>query len=136
MTSKPYTISPAVTKKLQRMSEIEAALRWERSVGSEEISCNDELMAECRSLRGELVSVFLPLVERLVDAGLLTMDIELGDEDLSKFSSIAGEGVEAFENGNIWIGCEATHWMFKPGAAPSVEEMPPPRRRQCREVRP
>lgn len=114
-----YIIDPVITKKLKRMWVIEAALRSEQG---EEISCDDEAMDECRSLREELVAVFLPLVEQLVRAGLLTMSIDLGDEDLSKYSSIAGEGVEAFDNGNIWIDCAASHWVFKPGAAPTVSD--------------
>lgn len=118
MPTKPnYTINPVITKKLKRMWVIEAALRSEQG---EELSCDDDLMAECRALREELVAVFLPLVEQLVRAGLLTMSIDLGDEDLSRFSSFAGEGFEAFENGNIWIDCQPSHWVFKPGAGPEI----------------
>lgn len=135
MANHPFTVRGDLALKLKRMSEITAAIR--NQTEEEEATWDDELMRECRSLREELVTVFLPLIEKLVDAGLLTMSIDLtADPDITKYSAIAGEGVEAFDNGNIWIDCEASSWTFKPGAAPSVEGFldpgESPRRPRCK----
>ena len=115
-TKQPGNIlAPDVAEKLKRMWIINAALK-----SDEEISDDDDVMTEYRSLLGELVPVFLPLVQQLVRAGLLTMHIDIdGIEDIDQFSSLDGEGVEVFDNGNIWVACEESGLTYKKGFGPS-----------------
>jgi hypothetical protein len=91
--------------KLHRMKELETIIDEH---GEEDPRMN-AVFEESRTLRAELVPIFLPLVQKLADAGLLscTMDLE-GFEDaprVTNYRSLDAHPTEAFDNGNIWLSC-------------------------------
>jgi hypothetical protein len=66
-----------------------------------------EWLAHRRQLQKELVDEFLPVVELLVQSGLLTASIaDEGEFVKKRYASINGEVTTAFVNGNIWIEAE------------------------------
>lgn len=115
-----YILRPDVANKLKRMWILNAALTSDER---EELLSDDEVMDESRSLREELVPMFLPLVQQLVRAGLLTMTIDIdGIKELDQFSSLDIIGVEVFGNGNIWVKCNEYGGMYKEGFGPIVPQ--------------
>jgi hypothetical protein len=61
-------------------------------------------MGEYRQILGEMVNIFIRLVELLVKVGLLTTNINFEDIDLiSGHTTLTGEPTSVFDNGNIWI---------------------------------
>ena len=96
-------ISEEVIDKLNRMRAINTLIR-----GDEEYAFDDKLMAEYIALKDEMVELFMPIVNSLCKAGLLTVFIEEVDQipDLDTYSSLTGEPVDVFDNGNIWIASE------------------------------
>jgi len=76
----------------------------------------EDLFAEYRGMLAEMVAVFLPLVNLLVKAGLLTANMNIEDiEDIYRFSSLTGEPTAVFDNGNIWIDTEYSGGSLRPG---------------------
>jgi hypothetical protein len=116
-----FSLSPDVADKLKRMWVLNAALKSDEG---EELMFDDEFMEEYRSLQEEMVPMFLPLVQQLVRAGLLTMTIDIdGIKELDQFSSLDGEGVEVFNNGIIWVKCNESGATYKEGFGPSVPQV-------------
>jgi hypothetical protein len=94
-----------IEDKLRRLKELDAIIDEHR----EEDPDIEAVFEESRTLRAELVPIFLPLVRKLADAGLLscTMDLE-GFEDAFKvtnYRSLDARPTEVFDNGNIWLSC-------------------------------
>ncbi len=58
---------------------------------------------EFRELQHQLVEEFLPLVQRLSAAGLLTASVDLTIKESTEMDSVSGDATTVFENGNIWV---------------------------------
>jgi len=98
--SERVSIPDDIKRKLQRMRMLNAIFKTDEDV-------EEELLSEYREMLDEMVAVFLPLVNSLVKAGLLTANMNIEDiEDIYRFSSLTGEPTAVFENGNIWIDTE------------------------------
>lgn len=96
------TVSVAVQAKLDRMAELHQELLF-----SESCDYNEPIAVEFRAIQSELVVEFMPLVEMLVSAGLLSVAIELLPEDeAEKFQLLSGEPFGVFVNGNICLQSE------------------------------
>ena len=95
-------ISGHTLAKLERMRFLVAVIEREES-------CEEDIYAEFRSLQEAMVEEFMPVVEKLTRAGLLTVAIDdPGYEYLTKqYDSISGEAITAFNNGNIWIAARS-----------------------------
>jgi hypothetical protein len=94
--------------KLYRMKELNALLEKH---GDEDDPRMEKAFEEYRTLQAEMVPLFLPLVQQLVDAGLLTcaMDIGGGSETeitIGDYTDLTAAPVQVFDNGNIWLHCE------------------------------
>ena len=89
------------SRQLARMEQLYKKLEPQADSDTPEVG---EMYAELRSLRAELVPQFLPLITRLVAAGLLTVHLSVEDtSEIHKFSSLDTTVTEAFDNGNIWL---------------------------------
>ena len=96
-------ISEEVTDKLNRMGVINNLF-----IEDEEYLFDDNLMNEYKILKAEMIKLFMPIVNSLCEAGLLTVYIEDVDQisDIDRYSSLTGWPVDVFDNGNIWIASE------------------------------
>jgi len=95
-------IPEAIEKKLARMKFINASIQ-----SDEEVLDDNNLMTEYTATLAEMVETFLPLVEQLVSAGLVTVNINIEHiDDLAQYSTLTGEPTIAFDNGNIWLDTE------------------------------
>jgi hypothetical protein len=93
----PLRVSQNVIDKLARMRLLHGALNSEESFPA-------DLAAEYQALQAETAHTFLPLVERLAKAGLLTLHVDVDNiKELQKYSAIFGEATFAFGNRSIWI---------------------------------
>jgi hypothetical protein len=98
-------ISQSVTDKLARMRLLNGVLRSEERP--------DDLISEYRALQEEMVHTFIPLIDTLVRAGLITVNVDLEDVDgLRKFTTVFGDPAFVFENGNIWIDSKHSGGML------------------------
>ena len=89
-----------IKDKLQRMRMLNAIFKTDEDA-------EEDLFAEYREMLEEMVAVFLPLVNLLIKAGLLTANMNIEDiEDIYRYSSLTGEPTAVFDNGNIWIDTE------------------------------
>jgi hypothetical protein len=105
----PLCIDSEIIRKLRRMRELNAVI--EREVDYEQDV--DEYVA----LQYELLPVFEPLVCALVNAGLLTVSVDLDEgTDYSERSTVTGDPHSVFPNGNLWIsGPDSGGTMRKKG---------------------
>lgn len=75
-----------------------------------------ELYEEYRSLLEEMVPVFMPIVEYMIEAGLITTNIEVDEDeedDMNKYLYISGDPKYVFDNGNIWISGNYSGGAYK-----------------------
>jgi hypothetical protein len=98
-------LTPSQERLLARMRAIEGILHREADALGMEA---EPLYEEYRTLQAEAVPIFLPLVEKLVRAGLITISIDADPEDSfstsdATYFSVTGDPNQVFENGNIWI---------------------------------
>jgi hypothetical protein len=111
-------ISKDAADKLERMRFINAVIK-----SDEEAMDDEEMFAEYRELLGEMVNIFLPLVRKMVKAGLLTLNINIEDiGDLARYSTLSGEPTFVFDNGNIWIDTEFAGGNLRREAADTLIE--------------
>jgi hypothetical protein len=116
-------LSAAAKDKLHRMKELDALIEKHGD-------CDDPRMeaafAEYRALLAEMVPLFLPLVQELADAGLLTcsMGLEGSEDKIADYRDINGHPTEVFDNGNIWLACD---WAGEGGITKEASErlLPP-----------
>jgi hypothetical protein len=96
-------IPKGIIQKLERMRTINAMTKANVAAFN-----NERLMREYGTIQTEMVATFLPLVRQIVRAGLLTMSINVDDNELfgTPPTSITGEPTAVYENGNIWIDTE------------------------------
>ena len=91
--------------KIDRMLELKAICN-EMFTAFDRGMCSPEEMREksdkfCE-VQAELVEEFMPLITKLVRAGLITVGMNM-PEDVEEGYLVAGEAMRVFENGNIWI---------------------------------
>ena len=111
-------ISKGVADKLERMRFINAVIK-----SDEEAMHDDAMFAEYRALLAEMVGIFLPLVKKIVKAGLLTVNMNLEDiEDLARYSTLTGEPTIVFDNGNIWVDAEHAGGTLRSEEADAIKE--------------
>lgn len=97
-------LSKDVAEKLEKMRLLNAVIHHD-----EEAVFDDDLMDEYRGLQEALVEEFMPLMEKLSKAGLLTVSIgNFLDDDAppdehfgDEYTSVSGEPMKVFQNGNI-----------------------------------
>lgn len=98
--SEGIPIPDDIMDKLLRMRMLNAIFKTDEDA-------EEDLFAEYREMLEEMVAVFLPLVDLLVKAGLLTANMNIEDiEDIYRYSSLTGEPTAVFDNGNIWFDTE------------------------------
>lgn len=98
--SERILIPDDIKEKLQRMRMLNAIFKTDEDA-------EKDLFIEYRGMLEEMVAVFLPLMNLLVKAGLLTANMNIDDiEDIYRYSSLTGEPTAVFDNGNIWIDTE------------------------------
>jgi alkylation response protein AidB-like acyl-CoA dehydrogenase len=96
------TLDQETAQKLRRLTELYALMVH---LGDE---AEEETCEEYRQLQEPLVQEFLPLVRKLVQAGLLTLDVpEEAFAQTKGFVAAAFDAVDAFNNGNIWLSAGA-----------------------------
>lgn len=83
----------------------------------DELLVDEAMMKEHRTLLRQMVLEFLPLVNLLVRAGLLTTSISLENVDCSQHRTLTGEPTLVFDNGNIWIDTEYSGGILAPDAS-------------------
>lgn len=76
---------------------------FELRVLTDEEEATDEHFAEFRNHQSFAIPILMPLIARMIDAGIITINVELGDTDVSEHTAITGEPDQLFENGSIWI---------------------------------
>ena len=90
------------TKKIEAALDRMAELKW---LADREEATSAHFV-EFRELQAELVRAFPATIDRLIDAGLLAVDIDVSDVPLSEIKqheSITGEPYQSYENGSIWL---------------------------------
>lgn len=96
-----------ILEKLSRMRFLHAVLRTEELPEA-------ALQSEYLSLQAEMLPLFMPLMEQLIRAGLITVETDIDDvEGILQFSSVFGEPAYTFENGNIWIAAKHSGGMLR-----------------------
>lgn len=101
------TISDDIKKNLQRMRELNAIFKTDEFA-------EEELYEEYRTIQSKMVSVFIPIVELMVKAELITVNIEVDEnDDMNEYTNISGDPTCVFDNGNIWIDSEHSGGCLK-----------------------
>jgi hypothetical protein len=109
-TSNGVQLSGGITDKLERMRHLNSVIKTQERP-------EDDLVAEHGALRADLARTFIPLIEQLAEAGLLTLNINIEDiDDIQRFSTLFGEPTVVFENGNIWIDGKHSGGMLRTGS--------------------
>jgi hypothetical protein len=119
IASERIPIPADIKEKLQRMRMLNAIFKTDEDA-------EEDLFAEYRRMLEEMVAVFLPLVNLLVKAGLLTANMNIEDiEDIYRYSSLTGEPTAVFDNGNIWIDTEYSGGTLRLGEKGQAEKSEP-----------
>ncbi len=95
-------ISKDVSEKLTKFSGLSALADRLSNAGDEEGFC-ELIDDEYRAMQSELVEEFLPLVKRLVNAGLIMLTISNDDKTDPFKGLVGGDAVSAWANGIIQI---------------------------------
>lgn len=98
-------IDVSTQKLLQRHAERSAYARLLQSTG-DDVAAGEVYDAEWLAARKELVDVFLPLVQQLARAGILSVNISLYEEiEIAEGVRVVvgGHANRAVENGNIHL---------------------------------
>lgn len=115
LASEKFSIPADINEKLQRMRMLNAIFKTDEDA-------EEDLFAEYRGTLEEMVTIFLPLVNLLAKAGLLTTNMNIEDiEDIHRHSTLSGEPTAVFENGNIWIDTEYSGGVLRGKENPPVE---------------
>jgi hypothetical protein len=106
-------ISKALRTKLERMIVLHHTIDWD--------NCADEEGEEFSELQEQLVEEFLPVVSILCAAGMLSMFVNLDHsrDKITDFSSVMGEELTVWEDGNIQI---TGRWDGSGGLRPGAAE--------------
>jgi hypothetical protein len=92
------TLDPETTRVLRRLTELQALINH---LGDD---TEEETYQEYHRLAEPMVQEFLPLVRKLVQAGLLTLDLpEPAFSQTKGFNAAAFNVEDAFDNGSIWL---------------------------------
>jgi TIR domain len=119
IASERIPIPADIKEKLQRMRMLNAIFKTDEDA-------EEDLFTEYRGMLEEMVAVFLPLVNLLVKAGLLTANMNIEDiEDIYRYSSLTGEPTAVFDNGNIWIDTEYSGGTLRLGEKGQAEKSEP-----------
>ena len=119
IASESIPIPADIKEKLQRMRMLNAIFKTDEDA-------EEDLFTEYRGVLEEMVAVFLPLVNLLVKAGLLTANMNIEDiEDIYRYSSLTGEPTAVFDNGNIWIDTEYSGGTLRLGEKGQAEKSEP-----------
>lgn len=93
-------LSRDIVDALTRMAILHAMIEAEGDETDEAVD------AEYRMFLPSMVDEFLPLIQKLVAAGLLTAQVDLEGCDASEFTAIDGAPTRAFDDGTIRLACE------------------------------
>lgn len=85
---------------LARMAILNGMIKAEGDAADEAVH------AEYRMFLPSMVDEFLPLIDKLIAAGLLTAQVDLAGREASKYSAIEGVPTRALDNGTIWLTCQ------------------------------
>jgi hypothetical protein len=104
------TIDKDTAAKLDKFAGLHARIERLFATGNEVGAC-DLITPEYHQLRDDLVEEFMPLVARLVEAGLIQVSID-GDGEYFT-GSVAGNATIVFPNGNMVLHAKAIKTFMK-----------------------
>jgi hypothetical protein len=112
-------IPPEIQQKLDRLTALQVRYKMSHDL------ITLEMVDEISDLQCDLVSVFLPLVQNLVAADLLTINLDVESADaVCHYSRVFGNPTDVWDNGNIWIDAAACGGCLKREHESSILDTP------------